>query len=149
MAALRDRRHEKVAQLLALMKTPEEASREAGYKDGTSFAANARKRAQHPRIRSRVAEIQAKEADLASVDVAWIRRKTAEVAGVDIAADAIKASDKIAALNLLAKMTPGALVPQKIAPTDADGDGPAVIETIIRTIVEPRNSDRESIPPSA
>jgi len=95
------------------MKTPVQASREAGYKDGTSFAPNARKRAQRKDIRARVAEIQAKEADLVSINAEWIRRSAAEVAGVKINDDQIKASDKIAALNLLAKMTPGALAPEK------------------------------------
>lgn len=114
MAPLRDPRYEKVAQLLAVGKSTEQASREAGYKDGTSFAANARKRSQRPEIRARVKEIQAKEADLASVNAAWIMRKTAEMAGVDLPPDAIKASDKLGALNLLAKMVPGALAPQKL-----------------------------------
>lgn len=123
MADLRDRRHEKVARLLAEMKTPEEASREAGYKDGTSFAANARKRAQRPDIRARVAELQAKEADLVSVNVAWIKRKASLIAGVEFDREDIRPSDALAALNLLAKMTPEALVPQKIAPTNPAGDG--------------------------
>ncbi len=113
MPPLRDPGHERVARALAEMKTPVQASREAGYKDGTSFAPNARKRAQRKDIRARVAEIQAKEADLVSINAEWIRRSAAEVAGVKINDDQIKASDKIAALNLLAKMTPGALAPEK------------------------------------
>jgi len=133
MRPLRDPRHEKVAQLLALGKSSEEASREAGYRDGTSFADTARKRSHRPEIRARVAEIQSKEAELVAIDVAWIRRKTAEVAGVDLPPKAIKASDKVAALNLLARMTPGALVPQKIAETNPEGDGPPLAPEISDT----------------
>lgn len=113
MPPLRDPAHERVAQALAAMKTPVQASREAGYKDGTSFAPNARKRAQRKDIRARVAELQAKEADLVSINAEWIRRETALVAGVELTSSQIKATDKIAALNLLAKMTPGALAPEK------------------------------------
>jgi hypothetical protein len=142
MAVLRDRRHEKVAQLLAVMTPYEEASREAGYRPGSSFRDNARKRAQRPDIRARVAELQAKEAELVSIDVAWIKRKTAEIAGVDIPPDEVRASDKIAALNLLAKMTKDALVPQKIAPTDADGDGPASIEITWKDPIDASSTDR-------
>src|SRR5229473_4833430 len=112
MPLIRNPKHEKVAQLLASLKSPEEAAREAGYPNGTSFKANARRLSHHPAIRERVTELQTTEADLVTVDVAWIKRKTAEVAGVEIAPSDVKASDKIAALNLLAKMTPGALVPQ-------------------------------------
>jgi len=142
MAALRDRRHEKVAQLLAVMTPYEQASREAGYKDGSSFKANARKRALRPDIKARVAELQAKEAALASVNAAWIMRETAEVAGVKLADDQVKASDKIAALNLLAKMIPGALVPQKIAPTNPDGDGPASVEITWKDPSDAPSTDR-------
>jgi hypothetical protein len=112
------------------MKTPVEASREAGYKDGTSFAPNARKRAQRADIRARVLEIQAKEAELATIGVAWIKRKAAEIAGVDIPEDEVRASDKIAALNLLAKMTPDALVPNKSEVTGSDGT--ALVIEIVR-----------------
>jgi hypothetical protein len=138
MAALRDRRHEKVAQLLAVMTDYEEASRQAGYKNGSSFRANARKRSHRPDIKARVAELQAKEADLVSIDAAWIMREAAEVAGVKLADDQVKASDKIAALNLLAKMIPCALVPQKIAPTDPDGDAPFQSNITI-TLIEPNS----------
>jgi hypothetical protein len=147
MAALRDRRHEKVAQLLATMKTPEEASREAGYRDGTSFIDNARKRANRPDIKKRVAELQAREADLVSIDVAWIKRKTSKIAGVEFESEEVRPSDALAALNLLAKMTEGALVPQKTETTGPDG-GPVQIQTITRTIVEPQHPDSEDIPPT-
>src|SRR5216684_2078013 len=38
----------------------------------------------------------------------------------------------------------GMWAPTKIAPTNPAGDGPAIIETITRTIVEPQHSDREN-----
>jgi hypothetical protein len=124
MPVLRNPRHEKVAQLIASQKSFQEAAREAGYPVGTSFKANARRLSHHPAIRARVTELQETEASLVVVDVAWIKRKTAEVASVEIAPSDVKASDKIAALNLLAKMTPGALVPQTLGIAGQDGKGP-------------------------
>ena len=148
MPVIRNPKHEKVAQLLASLKSPEEAAREAGYPEGTSFKANARRLSHHPAIRERVTELQATEAALVVVDVAWIKRKTAEVAGVEIAPHDIKASDKVSALNLLAKMTPGALVPTQTEMSGPDGL-PMQVATITRIIVEPRDRDRESLPSPA
>src|SRR5712672_345445 len=146
MPVIRNPKHEKVAQLLASLKSPEEAAREAGYPEGTSFKANARRLSHHPAIRERVTELQTTEAALVVVDVAWIKRKTAEVAGVEIAPHDIKASDKMSALNLLAKMTPGALVPSQTEMSGPDGRPLQMqVATITRIIVEPRNQDRESL----
>lgn len=122
MAVLKDRRHECVAQALFCMKTPEEASHEAGYDHkASSFAPNARKRAQREDIKGRVAELQSQAAACSIVDVAWIKGKAAHIAGVPFDADKIKPSDAVAALNLLAKMTPDALVPSKGEFTGKDG----------------------------
>jgi hypothetical protein len=148
MPVIRNPKHEKVAQALASLKSSEEAAREAGYPDGTSFRANARRLSQHPAIRARVTELQTTEAALTAVDVAWIKRKAAEVAGVEISPHDIKASDKISALNLLAKMTPGALVPTQTELSGPDGL-PMQVATITRIIVEPRDRDRESLPSPA
>ena len=150
MPVIRNPKHEKVAQCLASLKSSEEAAREAGYPDRSpvSFKANARKLSHHPAIRARVTELQETEAALVVVDVAWIKRKTAEVAGVEIAPHDIKASDKMSALNLLAKMTPGALVPTQTEMSGPDGL-PMQVATITRIIVEPRNQDRESLPSPA
>jgi hypothetical protein len=152
MAALRDRRHEKVAQLLAVMTPYEQASREAGYKDGSSFRDNARKRAQRPDIKARVAELQAKEADLISINAEWIRRNAAQVAGVEVAVKDIRASDKIAALHLLAKMTPGAIVPTKVEASGADGDAIEVnmdARSLARTILGIIREASADAPPEA
>lgn len=138
MAALRDRRHEKVAQLLAVMTDYEEASRQAGYKDGSSFRANARKRSHLPHIRARVAELQAKEADLVSIDAAWIKRKASKIAGVEFESEDVKPADALAALNLLAKMTEGALVPQKSEVGGPDG-GPVQVIEIVKFAVPPKD----------
>lgn len=125
MAVLRDRRHECVAQFLAQMKTPAEASALAGYDTkAKSFKDNARKRACRPDIKGRVTELQGQIAACAIIDVAWIRGKTARIAGVEFDPENIPASVAVTALALLAKMTPGALVPEKVAITDADGGPP-------------------------
>ncbi len=150
MPVIRNPKHEKVAQLLASLKSPEEAAREAGYPNGSSFKANARRLSHHPAIRERMRELQATEAAFVTVDVAWIKRKTAEVAGVEIAPHDIKASDKMSALNLLAKMTPGALVPTQTEMSGPDGLPLQMqVATITRIIVEPANRDRESLPSPA
>lgn len=123
MAALKNRRFEHVAQALFLMKTPEQASADAGFNTkGSSFASNARKRAQHPLIKARVAELQSQAAAVAIIDAAWIRERVARIADVRHDDDKVKPSDSVAAAALLAKMTPDALVPTKINPTDGDGN---------------------------
>src|SRR5882672_540407 len=124
MPVIRNPKHEKVAQLLASRWSPEDAAREAGYPDGSSFKANARRLSHHPKIRARVTELQETEAALVVVDVAWIKRQAAEIAGVKIPPGEVKASDKNAALLLLAKMTPGALVPQTLGIAGENGEGP-------------------------
>ena len=148
MPVIRNPKHEKVAQLLASLKSPEEAAREAGYPEGTSFKANARRLSHHPAIRERVTEHQTTEAALVVVDVAWIKRELAEVAGVKIEPHNIKASDKVSALAQLGKMTPGALVPTQTEMSGPDGL-PMQVATITRIIVEPRDRDRESLPSPA
>lgn len=57
MPVLPNAKHEIVAQQLAAGKSPVEASRIAGYPEGSSFAPNARKRAQRLGIRMRKAEL--------------------------------------------------------------------------------------------
>lgn len=123
MAVLPNPQLERVSQELARLKSPEQASEIAGYDTAaSSFASNARKRACRPDVKVRVAEIQAADAVLSSVDAEWIRLNAARIAGTFIDPDDIKATDVIAALNLLAKMTPGALVPTKLEATGKDGE---------------------------
>jgi hypothetical protein len=143
MQVLRNPRHEVMAQGLALLKSAEEAARDAGYPPGSSFKANARRLSHHPKIRERVTALQNAQASIVEIDAAWIRRKTAEVAGVDIRPSAIKASDKIAALNLLAKMTPGALVPTQSEMSGPDGL-PVQVASITRIIVDHQSEDQDS-----
>lgn len=122
MSVLSSPHLERVAQELARMKTPEQASESAGYDtSASSFASNARKRACRADVKARVGEIQAAEASLAGVDAEWIRINAARIAGAYIDPADIKATDVIAALNLLAKMTSGAIVPAKIEATGKDG----------------------------
>jgi hypothetical protein len=124
VAALANRRHERVAQALAAMKSAEESSVEAGYPKTSSFAANARKRATYPEIKARVKELQSQAAACMVIDAAWLRGKVARMAGYEVPISHMKASDVIAACALLAKMLPEALVPQKVAPTNPEGDAP-------------------------
>jgi len=85
MGALRDPRWENAAQHLAAGKhapgrtLAEEAAEIAGYDPaGSSFPANARKFAQHPHIRVRVAEIQKDGAALAGVSAGSCIREAEE-----------------------------------------------------------------------
>ena len=73
MPVLRKPKHELVAQALAAGRSAIEASREANYPERSvvSFAANARRRAQHPSIRARVAELQGRGAELAAIYAGW------------------------------------------------------------------------------
>jgi hypothetical protein len=58
MPPLPDHRHEIVARALARGKTQYEASKIAGYPEGSSFAPNSRRRAQLPDIRARKLELE-------------------------------------------------------------------------------------------
>lgn len=112
MGVLPDRKLEKVAQELARFKSPTEASEAAGYKAGTSFGPNARKRACRPDVKARVLELQRISGVVAAADSAYIQRKLMEITEVPVAKSAIKPSDQIAALTLLAKIV-GAMAPEK------------------------------------
>lgn len=112
------------------MKSAEQASLDAGYPQNSSFASNARKRATYPHIKARVAELQSQQAACMVIDAAWLQGKVARLAGYEIELRHVKASDIIAAANLLAKMIPGALVPLKVAPTDPSGEGPPLAPEI-------------------
>ncbi len=61
-----------VAEEIASGKTNVEASRIAGYPPGKSFAANAKKRAQNPYVRDRVARYRRIAANAASISCATL-----------------------------------------------------------------------------
>ena len=72
MPVLRNPRHEHVAQSLAALRSTYEACAAAGYNPAnSSFKPNARKICQRKDIRARVAEIQARGAELAAIEFAW------------------------------------------------------------------------------
>lgn len=126
MAALRNRKLELLAQELANGKTAEEASRLAGYADGTSFKANARKRSQDKKVKARVAELRApgiaEAEEQVAINTEYVLTKAAAIVNVTKPASAIKVSDQVAALNLIAKMI-GAMAPDKV-----EQNGKIVIE---------------------
>lgn len=132
MAVLDNARHERIAQLLAANCSAEEASAQAGYdRNKSSFAPNARKRAQRPEIRARVKELQGQVADrLVDVTAEWIQQRVAKIAAAEIPIEDVRASDVIAAARLLAQMIPGAMAPTKVASTNPDGDGPPLAPEI-------------------
>ena len=72
MPILRNPKHERVAQERAALRSPYEACEVAGYNPAnSSFKPNARKICQRADIRARVAEIQARGAELAAIEFAW------------------------------------------------------------------------------
>jgi hypothetical protein len=105
---MRDPRHEIVAQAIASGKAAVEASEEAGYPPGSSFAANARKRAQRLDIKARVAELQAPaeaRAEMANaVSREWLLRRLHRIADLDLADAEVTVTDQIAAMRLAAQI---------------------------------------------
>lgn len=115
MSALWNQKLEVVAQELAAGKTPLEASEAAGYPSAaSSFASNARKRAQRADVRKRVREIRApaikRAEDGAGVTSEWMLTKLYKVANPDLGRKKTKVSDQIAAMRLAAQIK-GLLVP--------------------------------------
>jgi phage terminase small subunit len=152
MAALKNRRHERFAQLLAALKPSHEAYLDAGYPQGSSYKANARRLAQDEGVIARVAEIQERVAEYTALDAAWIKQRVARIADVEIACEDVRASDVIAASHLLAKMTPGAIVPTKVEASGADGDAIEVnvdARSLARTILGIIREASADAPPDA
>lgn len=111
MGVLANPQHETVAQELARGKSPTEASQIAGYQAGSSFAPNARKRAQRDDIKQRVHEINTLTAVHETADTAWLQRQVVDaimrpIHGVK------KESDHKAYLELHAKIL-GAFAAEK------------------------------------
>jgi hypothetical protein len=113
MGVLSNPRHEKVAQELARFKSPVEASQAAGYPPGTSFAPNARRRAQQPNIRRRVKEIQTVSGVMAAADSAYIQRKLIEMTEVPLDQDQLRPTDQLKALEMLGRII-DVFAPEKI-----------------------------------
>ena len=117
-------RLEVFAEALAAGHTPAEAARIAKYPHGSSFDANARKRAQRADVKARVAELQAPALERVKqhidISIEWAAGKLAGIAGFDLGSSKTKVSDQIAAINLLAKMY-GWMAPEKSELTGKDG----------------------------
>jgi hypothetical protein len=117
MPVLKDRKLEILAQGLALGKSAVEAAKDAGYNQAiASFVANAQQRASKPAVKERVAELQQRTADCiaerVSVDRSWLLAQLVEVAGYGAEGLEIKMSDKLKALELVAKVC-GLFAPEK------------------------------------
>jgi hypothetical protein len=101
-------RLEVFAQALATGKTPVEAAEAAGYPKGSSFANNARKRASRKDVKGMVAELQKpvkeKLAKTIEANFEWATNQLLEVGNLPIGISNARASDKIRAIEVLAKM---------------------------------------------
>jgi hypothetical protein len=69
-----------------------------------SFVANAQQRASKPEVKARVKELLERAAEKVCIDLAWLTERLVEVAGADQDGMEIKTSDKLRALELLAKV---------------------------------------------
>src|SRR5262249_54915595 len=101
-------RLEAFAQVLATGVTPVEAAKLAGYPQGSQFAASARRRAWRKDVKAIVAELQKpvkqKLAKTIEANFAWATETLMSIASAELDLRNIKASDKIRAIEVLAKM---------------------------------------------
>jgi hypothetical protein len=115
--------------------TPANAAKAAGYPPGTSFAANARKRAKRKDVKAMVAELQKPMRDKLQKQIEanfeFATEKLMSIANAELDLLKIKASDKIRAIELLAKMR-GWNAPEK-----REVNAQAKVERIERVIVDP------------
>jgi phage terminase small subunit len=117
-------RLELFAQALAAGKTPVDAAKLAGYPQGSSFAANARKRAQRADVKARVAELRAPAiAKVQAVIDLSVEGQLQSLAKIAYAFDQddVKPSDAVAAHRLIAQIR-GNLAPEKHEHTGRDGE---------------------------
>ena len=80
----------------------------AGYPKGSSFASNARRRAQRSDVKKRVLELTAPALEKAKVEIdatiEWATAKLASIANYDLGEEAVRVPDQIAAIRALADM---------------------------------------------
>jgi hypothetical protein len=110
-------RLELFSEALAMGKSSSEAAHIAGYPAGSSFASNARKRAQRSDVKARVAELRKPALDklAAEIDlsVEWALGRLYAIASPDLGKRAIKTPDQLRAIELLAKIR-GWMAPDKL-----------------------------------
>lgn len=125
MSVLRNPKHEQIAQALWSGASAEDASRQAGYREGSpkSYAANARKRAQRHGIPKRVAELQEQDRKSREITLEYLTAK-GEAAFERAEAEtkhSAAAMAMIAASNYLAKLH--GYLRDKVEIKDATFDG--------------------------
>jgi hypothetical protein len=110
---LSNRRLELVAQQLARGATTVDASIAAGYRNnGPAFASNCRQRANYPKVKARVAALQAKGVEGVNVDLAWICERLVEIATRGPFRESVKVSDRLRAIDMLIRLR-GDYAPEK------------------------------------
>jgi hypothetical protein len=94
------------AQGLALGKDTYDAARDAGYnQNASSFEANARQPASFPEVKARIRELQERAIEKkTTVSIAWLMERLTEVAGVPLNPAKVRTSDKLRAIELIAKV---------------------------------------------
>jgi hypothetical protein len=131
-------RLEAFAQALATGVTPVQAARIAGYPNGSCFAHNARKRARLKDVKAMVAElkqpVKEKLAKTIEANFEWATKQLLEVGNLPIGISNVRASDKIRAIEVLAKMH-GWYAPEK---TNLTGDWKRRVRLNVTYTVEPK-----------
>jgi hypothetical protein len=136
-------RLEAFAQALAMGQSAADAARTAGYPQGGSFEANARKRAQRQDVKARVAELRAphlaKVDEAIGVSVDWATRHLKEVADKALTDCEPTVADGIRSIDLLGKYH--GWVPAGAA--DGDDKTPTVIKFQLNIFDSQRNQTIE------
>jgi phage terminase small subunit len=129
MAAPRQRRNDAKLEAFALAmakgKSAPEAAREAGY-GGSSIASNAKRRAQMPSVRARVAELRQLAAANAVVTVERLVSNAEEARLLAMSLEEPSAANQC--IQTMAKLT--GLWRDKVALTDPSGNSPASVYVI-------------------
>lgn len=137
-----DERREKFAQALAANFSAEDAGRLVGYS-----AANARRNAQRPDVKARVAELKAPALAKvqAHIDVSTEAqlRSLHAIAFANVDLDSVKPAEAVSAHKLIAQMQ-GNLAPEK-----REHSGEIKVQRIERVIVDPADSHGKSVQTAA
>ena len=120
---LTNTRREAFAREIAKFKSIYDAARIAGYREGSSFKANAQRLAYCPDVKARIAYLQRVSGVTASIDSAYVQRKLVDLVEAGISKDDIKPADHIRALEMICKVN-GLFAPTKVAPTNPEGTEP-------------------------
>jgi uncharacterized protein with NRDE domain len=119
---LKNRKYEIIAQQLARGATAVEANIAAGYpSDGAYFASNCRTRASYPKVKARVAALQAAAIERVNIDVGGLVKRLVEIASHSPYRERVRTSDSLRAIDMLLRIG-GHYAPTKSESVVTPGD---------------------------